>query len=78
MPFICLSDLAGATASLMVRLESGQWQCTVCNMISSKKSNIEAHVEAKHVESGGWQCEICHKFCPSKNAYRVDYHRYHK
>jgi len=71
-------DLDDLISQYMARTAEGMWQCTLCNITSNKKSNVRCHVEAKHLETQGIQCHICNKHCPSRNAYNVHFHRYHK
>jgi len=71
-------DLDEMISQYMTRTAEGLWRCTQCNITSNKKSNVRCHVEAKHMKTQGWECHICNKHCPSRNAYNVHFHRYHK
>ena len=43
----------------VTRSARGVWQCGLCSLSSTKKSNVLCHVESKHVQMGGWQCKLC-------------------
>ena len=64
-------DLPEGVARLMVKIDTGKWQCKGCNdgIIHTKSSNLRAHIEANHY-TPGYKCEICNRMMKSRNAYR--------
>ena len=50
----------------MKRSGDGYWMCTTCDY-QSKKSNVQQHVETKHV-SVQYSCHLCNSVHPTKNS----------
>ena len=65
-------------SSLMTRLDSGIFQCLMCEYQSKIKQSLQYHIESKHVNSPGHICQICNKVCPTKNALCLHRSRNHK
>ena len=64
--------------SLMLDMGHSEFHCTACGHVSKTKSNMQKHIEAKHIQSQPVFCEFCNKRCPSKNALQSHKSRYHK
>ena len=61
---------------MMVALGGGQWQCTVCQLVT-KSANLYNHIEAKHTAGAGHTCPQCGQFCATKHALKNHTHRVH-
>ena len=57
---------------------SGLWFCLQCDFNSSKRCNVQSHVEAKHVISEGVPCGVCGTICPTRKALSMHYSRKHR
>jgi len=64
--------------SLIIDMGSSEYHCSACGHVSKTKSNMQKHIDAKHIPSQPVFCEFCEKRCPSKNALQSHVSRYHK
>jgi len=71
-------DVQEQINSLMVDMGQSEFHCTACGHISKTKSNMQKHIDAKHISSQPVFCQFCNKRCPSKNALQSHVSRYHK
>ena len=55
--------------SLMQRIETGKWQCTVCMKIQKSRNHCREHVEI-HIEGLSYSCDQCGKSCRTSGALR--------
>ena len=62
----------------MQRDASGFWYCLQCDFNSSKRGNVQSHVEAKHVKSEGVSCGVCGTICPTRKALSMHIYRRHR
>lgn len=62
----------------MQKDSSGLWFCLQCDFSSSKRGNVQSHVEAKHVISEGVPCGVCGTICPTRKALSMHFSRKHK
>ena len=65
----------------MVKLSNGgevTWRCSDCGYVSKKKTNLQEHIEAKHIEQAGVLCTICQLYCVNRKALRNHTYRYHR
>lgn len=58
--------------------EDGQWKCSDCGYMSTKKNNTHEHVEAKHIRHAGYHCTHCDKVYKTSASLRVHNNTYHK
>ena len=63
---------------MIAELESGLYNCTICDYQAKTKQRMENHIEAKHSDSPGYICDICQRFCPTKNALFIHKTRHHR
>ena len=73
--YLGLDDLIGQN---MQKDASGLWFCLQCDFNSSKRCNVQSHVEAKHVISEGVPCGVCGTICPTRKALSMHYSRKHR
>ena len=57
---------------------SGLWFCLQCDFNSSRRGNVQSHVEAKHVISEGVSCGECGTICPTRKALSMHVYRNHR
>ena len=73
--YLGLDDLIGQN---MQKGASGMWLCLQCDFNSSRRCNVQSHVEAKHVISEGVQCGVCGTTCPTRKALSMHFSRKHR
>lgn len=54
------------------------WRCLDCSHTSKRNTDLNKHIEAKHIECAGYDCSYCGKHCPSKNALTAHVSRQHR
>jgi len=64
--------------SLIIDMGHSEFHCSACGHVSKTKSNMQKHIDAKHIPSQPVFCQFCDKKCPSKNALQSHVSRYHK
>ena len=77
MPCSCIlfNNSCTEVASMMLRLEGSDWQCSICHVVM-KRTNLYFHIEAKHMNSSGHECQQCGKFCSTLKALSVHRSKY--
>ena len=72
-------DLDETINSMMDRLDTGEYSCTVCGKIEPRfRSNMRQHIEAKHTEGGSHPCGHCGKIFRSRKSLANHVSLYHK
>ena len=74
----CYLGLDNLIGQNMQKGASGMWLCLQCDFNSSRRCNVQSHVEAKHVISEGVQCGVCGTTCPTRKALSMHFSRKHR
>ena len=53
------------------------WICCDCSYQSSERTNLRAHIEARHISHSGYQCQFCEKIYKTKDSLRKHVSVYH-
>jgi len=65
-----LEELDGTINKLIKKLETGEFQCTVCGKININYYPIRAHCEI-HIMTSGFSCDICGRTLKTRNSLSV-------
>ena len=62
----------------MIKTDSQNWNCSLCDYKTKYQSSLVYHIEAKHLEPSGVQCPYCPNKCPNRQALKMHISRKHK
>ena len=66
------------TISSLMEMRDKKWACVKCGQQASQKSNMQNHIEAKHIEGMTHQCPVCHRDFRSRNFVKSHISQNHK
>ena len=62
-------DPTALIESLMMKMENGRWQCSVCHKTQKSRNHCREHVEI-HIDGLSYACDYCAKPCRTSGALR--------
>lgn len=65
-----LEELDGTINKLIKKLDTGEFQCTVCGKVNINYYPIRAHCEI-HIMTSGFSCDICGRTLKTRNSLSV-------